>query len=67
MPGGKAIIAAGLRFKLAWDVAMAQNGEGLILSELEIAEVHEAALELIAATGTQNLQDALETLSQFDS
>jgi hypothetical protein len=66
MPRGKAIIAAASRFQQAWDRAMARNGEGLIVADLDIIEVHEAALELIAATGTDNLHDALDALHEFD-
>jgi hypothetical protein len=67
MPKQRAIIAAARRFQTAWDLAMAHNGEGLIVAELDIAEVHEAALELIRATGTDNLDDALEALHRYDA
>jgi hypothetical protein len=60
------IIAAARRFQTAWDLAMAHDGEGLLVSELDIAEVHEAALELIRATGTDKLEDALEALDRYD-
>ncbi len=40
---------------------MAANGEGLIVADLDIAEVHQAALELIGATGTVTLEEALES------
>ncbi len=62
----KAIIAAAARFKEAWDQAMARDGEGLIVADLDIVEVHEAALDLIGATGTGSLQDALDALHEFD-
>jgi hypothetical protein len=67
VPRGKAIIAAATRFQRAWDKAMAHNGEGLIVSDLDIVEVHEAALELIRATATNSLQEALEAVHQFDA
>jgi hypothetical protein len=59
---GKAIIAAAARFQRAWDQAMARNGEGLIMADLDIVEVHDAAMELIRATGTASLQEALEVV-----
>jgi hypothetical protein len=67
MARGNAIIAAASRFQRAWDKAMAHNGEGLIVSDLDIVEVHEAALELIEATATNSLQEALEVVHQFDA
>ena len=67
MPRGKAIIAAAARFQRAWDAAMAHNGEGLLVSELDIVEVHEAALELITATGTDSLEEALAVLHEFSA
>ena len=66
MPRERAIIGAARRFQTAWDRSMARNGEGLIVAELDIVEVHEAALELIRATGTDNLEDALDVLHRFD-
>lgn len=62
----KAIINAAARFKRAWDLAMAHNGEGLLVAGLDIAEVHEAALDLIRATGTDNLEAALDALHHDD-
>lgn len=67
MPRGKAIIAAATRFQRAWEKAMAHNGEGLIVSDLDIVEVHEAALELIQVTATGTLQEALDVVHQFDA
>jgi hypothetical protein len=67
MPRGKAIIAAASRFQRAWDRAMAHNGEGLIVAELDIVEVHEAALDLIRVTATNSLQEALDVVHQFDA
>jgi|HubBroStandDraft_2_1064218.scaffolds.fasta_scaffold1432027_2 hypothetical protein len=66
MPRGKIIIAAAERFQRAWEAAMARDGEGLLVSELDIAEVHEAALELIEATGTDTLEEALAVLQEFN-
>ena len=63
----KAIIAAAAAFKQAWDRAMAHNGEGLIVADLDIVEVHQAALDLIRATGTDSLQEALDALHQYDA
>jgi hypothetical protein len=63
----QAIIAAAAAFKQAWDRAMAQNGEGLIVADLDIVEVHEAALDLIRATGTESLQEALDALDHDDT
>jgi hypothetical protein len=62
----EAIIVAAARFQRAWDVAMARDGEGLIVADLDIVEVHEAALELIRATGTDSLHGALDALHDYD-
>lgn len=61
-----AIIVAAARFKRAWDQAMAHNGEGLIMANLDIVEVHEAALDMIRATGTDSLEGALDALHDYD-
>ena len=66
MPRERAIIGAARRFQTAWGLAMADNGEGLIVAELNIVEVHEAALELIRATETDNLEDALDVLHRYN-
>jgi hypothetical protein len=66
VPQGNVIIAATIRFKRAWDQAMAHNGEGLLVADLDIVEVHEAALDLIRVTGTASLQEALDVVHQFD-
>jgi hypothetical protein len=66
MPRGKAIIDAATRFNRAWEAAMAHNGEGLIVADLDIVEVHEAALELIRVTGTKDLQEALDSLDDLE-
>jgi|HubBroStandDraft_2_1064218.scaffolds.fasta_scaffold1143326_2 hypothetical protein len=57
------MIAAGLRFKDAWD---ARSLAGNQLAEIDIVEFHEAALGLMLATHTQDLQAALAVLSHFD-
>ena len=63
----KAMIAAALRFKEAWETGMRRGGEGVDLSDLDIIEMHEAALGLIWATGTDDLQSALTVLHEFDA
>ena len=66
MPSDEAIVAAAARFQGAWDRAMAANGEGLLVVDLDIVEVHESALELIRATGTDNLHDALDAVHRLE-
>jgi hypothetical protein len=60
------IVVAAARFQRAWEKAMAANGEGLLVADLDIVEVHESALELIRTTGTDNLHDALDTLHRLE-
>jgi hypothetical protein len=57
------MIAAGLRFKDAWD---ARSFTGNQLADIDIVEFHEAALGLMVATDTHDLQAALDVLSRFD-
>ena len=57
------MIAAGLRFKDAWD---ARTLAGNQLADIDIVEFHEAALDLMVATNTKDLQAALDVLSHFD-
>ena len=57
------MIAAGLRFKDAWD---ARTLEGNQLADIDIVEFHEAALGLMLATDTHDLQAALDVLAHFD-
>ncbi|HVC70510.1 MAG TPA: hypothetical protein VNC61_09695 [Acidimicrobiales bacterium] len=64
---GKRIIAAATRFKEAWDAAARHTGQGLSLSDLDLVEMHEAALGLIAATGASDLQGALDVLRDFEA
>ena len=62
----KRIIAAATRFKEAWDTALLHGERGVSLSDVDIVEMHEAALGLISATGTTDLQSALDALHDFD-
>jgi len=52
----KAVIAAGTRFKEAWEAP-----------SVDLREVHEAALGLIWVTGTTMLQEALDVFSGYES
>jgi len=62
----KRIIAAATRFKEAWDAAIGHDRKGISLSDFDLVEMHEAALGLIAATGTSDLQSALDALHDFE-
>ena len=62
----KRMIAAATRFKEAWETGMRRSGEGVALSDLDIVEMHEAALALIWATGTTDLQGALDVLHEYE-
>ena len=57
------MIAAGLRFKDAWE---AKTLGGSVLADIDIVEFHEAALGLLVATDTKDLQAALDVLARFD-
>jgi hypothetical protein len=57
----EAIAVAAARFWLAWTVAIGFDGEGVPPTDLVI-EVHEAARELIRATGAKDLRGAYEVL-----
>ena len=61
----KRIIAAATRFKEAW-LPSSGSGTGGSLSDIDIVEMHEAALGLIATTGTETLQEALDVLHAYD-
>jgi hypothetical protein len=63
----KRIIAAATRFKEAWDAALDHNTAGFSLSDCDLVEMHEAALGLMAATGTRDLQSALDALHNFEA
>ncbi len=52
----KRLIAAATRFKEAWETP-----------PVDIAEIHDAALGLILATGTTTLEDALDVVSAYDT
>ena len=60
------MIAAATRFKEAWDAGMRRGTDGVALTDLEIVEMHEAALALIWATGTTDLQSALAVLHDYE-
>jgi hypothetical protein len=63
----KRIIAAGIRFKEAWDAARDHTENGLSLNDIDLVEMHEAAVGLIQATGTKDLQSALDVLHDVDA
>jgi hypothetical protein len=63
----KRIIAAATRFKDAWESALGHNKSGFSLSDLDIVEMHEAALGLIEATGTTDLQAALDAVHDYEA
>ncbi len=56
-----AIVAAAERFLRAWS-ATAQGDDTLSPTDPGVIEMHEAALELMRATGTNNLQSAYDVL-----
>jgi hypothetical protein len=60
-------MAAAGRFKEAWDTAKQRSETGTALSDRDIVEMHEAALGLIWATGTNDLQAALDVLHRHDA
>jgi hypothetical protein len=64
MPSKK-MIAAATRFKEAWEAGM-RRGQGMALTDLDIIEMHEAALALIWATGAKDLQGALDVLHDYE-
>ena len=57
-----AIIAAVDRFVRAWGAAATQNDDTLSLAAPVVVEVHEAARELIRATGAKDLRGAYAIL-----
>jgi hypothetical protein len=61
----KRIIAAATRFKEAWESSLSGDRSGS-LSDIDIVEMHDAALGLIAATNTATLQEALEALHAYE-
>jgi hypothetical protein len=66
-PTSEAMIAAARRFRESWELTMERGNGGEVLTDREIVEMHEAALALIWATGTTNLNDALDLLHRFES
>jgi hypothetical protein len=62
----EAISAAATRFSRAWDAAMKHKVRAVTHVDVEAIEVHEAALALIVATGTDTLREALEVLRKYD-
>jgi hypothetical protein len=57
---------AATRFERAWAMALKDRAERFSPTDTEMVEVHEAALELVGATGTNTLQDALQVLRKLD-
>lgn len=62
----KRIIAAATRFREAWNPSARSGEEEGALSDIDIVEMHNAALALIAATNTDNLQEALDALHAYE-
>jgi hypothetical protein len=58
----EAVNNAAARFEQAWATAVKDKMEYLSPPNADMIEVHEAALELIAVTGTASLHEALEVL-----
>ena len=56
---------AAARFERAWATAVKDKMEYLSPPNADMIEVHDAALELIAATGAASLHDALEGLGNY--
>jgi hypothetical protein len=63
----KRIIAAATRFKEAWNPPLGQGDRERTLRDIDIVEMHNAALGLISATGTDSLQEALDVLHAYDA
>jgi len=59
----EAVSQAVARYERAWATAVKDKMEYLSPPDADMIEVHEAALELIAATGTTSLHEALEALA----
>jgi hypothetical protein len=58
----EAINKAAARYERAWATAVKDKMEYLSPPNADMVEVHEAALDLISATGTASLHEALEAL-----
>lgn len=63
----EAVNNAAARYERAWATAVKDKMEYLSPPNADMIEVHEAALELIAATGTASLHEALEMLGSSGS
>jgi hypothetical protein len=63
----EAVTNAAARYERAWALAVKDKMEYLSPPNADMIEVHEAALELIAATGTASLHEALEMLGSSSS
>jgi len=63
----EAKLAAAVRFKEAWEAGMQRSADGEVLTDRDIVEMHEASLGLIWATGTMNLQEALDAFHALKS
>jgi len=63
----EAMIAAAIRFKEAYDTAIKRSADDQSLTDVDIVEMHEAALGPIWATKTTTLQEALDVLHQWDA
>jgi hypothetical protein len=61
----KRIIAAATRFREAWDASL-RSDRSVPLSDIDIVEMHDAALGLIAATSTETLHQALAVLHAYE-
>jgi hypothetical protein len=59
----EAVNNAAARFERAWATAVKDKMEYLSPPNADMIEVHEAGLELIAATGTTSLHEALEAVA----
>ena len=58
----EAVNDAVARYERAWATAVRDKMEYLSPPNADMIEVHDAALELIAATGTSSLHEALEAV-----
>jgi hypothetical protein len=62
----EAVNNAADRFERAWATAVKDKMEYLSPPNADMIEVHEAALELIAATGMASLHEALEVVASSE-
>ncbi len=61
-----AMLAAATRFKETWEAGMQRSADGEVLSDRDIVEMHEASLGLIWATGTMDMQEALDVFHALE-